>query len=151
MPTQTYTGNLRNIGLAALTGVELALRVRPEVECFGPNGLVSKVPKPIALGSAGEISVALIPSGDLTPAQGGETGVDYIIELARFEDAIDGSRVLKAVDFWRFTAVAGGGDIGEMAGGSLLAVWVGPPWPPLPSPKGFYIDKTPPNAYGIRS
>lgn len=151
MPTQTYTGNLRNIGLSALTGASVEMRVRPEVECFGPNGLISKIPKPIDLDSGGAFSMQLVASGELTPSMGGDTGVDYIIEVSRFEKTLDGSRSFTGVDVWKFTAAAGGGDVGGMAGGSLLAVWIGPPWPSTPLPKGLYIDKTPPNPWGIVS
>jgi hypothetical protein len=98
--------------------------------------------------TTGAFSITLIPSGELTPTTGSSPGVDYIIEVGRFEEAIDGT-YFAGVDAWKFTAVAGGGNVGGMNGGSLLAVWIGPPWPAAPLPKGLYIDTTPPNDWGI--
>jgi hypothetical protein len=119
------------------------MRVRPEVEAYGPDGLVSKAPVPVTLNpTTGAFSITLIPSGELTPTTGGSPGVDYIIEVGRFEHAIDGT-YFAGVDVWKFTAVAGGGNVGGMSGGSLLAVWIGPPvgeWPAEPLPKGLYLD-----------
>lgn len=149
MVTYTYTGTLADIGLEALTSHGPVMRVRPTVEAFGPDGLISAVPVAVALDPAtGAFSMTLTPSGDLTPTSGGAPGVDYIIEVGRYQSALDGSRLV-GVDAWRFTAVAGGGNVGEMNGGSLLATWIGPPWPAEPLPKGLYIDKTPPNLWGI--
>jgi hypothetical protein len=149
MSSYTYTGTLTDIGLGALTGQYPVMRVRPEVEAYGPDGLVSKAPVPVTLNpTTGAFSMTLIPSGELTPTGGGSPGVDYIIEVGRFEEAIDGT-YFAGVDAWKFTAVAGGGNVGGMNGGSLLAVWIGPPWPTLPLPKGLYIDTTPPNDWGI--
>lgn len=146
-----YMGYLSDIGLGILTGSGAELRVRPEVESFGPVGIVSATPVPVPLGATGGFTMSLYPSGELTPSQGGSPGVDYILELARFETAMDGQRVFSALDTWKFTAVAGGGNVGRMQGGSLLAVWLGPPWPSEPLPKGLYIDLTPPNEWTIVS
>lgn len=150
MSSYVYTGTLTDIGLGLLNGQSPVLRVRPTVEAFGPDGLVSAAPVPVSLNAGtGAFSMTLYPSGELTPAAGGAAGVDYIIEVGRFETAIDGENVFVGLDVWKFTAVAGGGNVGEMAGGSMLAVWVGPPWPAQPLPKGLYIDTTPPNPWGI--
>lgn len=150
MAAYVYTGTLADIGLGLLTPFAPQMWVHPEVEAFGPDGLVSAVPVAVTVNSVtGAFSMTLIASGDLTPAAGGPTGVDYIIEVGRFEQAVDGT-YLAGTDVWKFTAVAGGGNIGEMSGGSLLAVWVGPPWPDLPVPAGLYIDLTPPNAWGVK-
>lgn len=148
MSTYTYTGTLTDIGLGVLAGSSPAMRVRPVEEAYGPDGLVSAVPVPVTLDGAGGFSMTLIPSGELTPARGGSPGVDYVIEVGRFEESIDGA-VFHGADVWKFTAVAGGGNVGEMAGGSLLAVWVGPPWPDYPLPEGLYIDTVSPNDWGI--
>jgi hypothetical protein len=151
MSSYTYTGTLTDIGLGVLAGSSPVMRVRPAVEAFGPDGIVSAVPVPVAVDpGSGVFSMLLYPSGELRPAMGGAVGVDYVIEVGRFEGTIDGL-VFSSIDVWKFTAAAGGGNVGEMAGGSLLAVWVGPPWPPAPLPAGLYIDITPPNAFGIVS
>lgn len=141
MSQYTYTGTLTDIGVGLLAGAYPQLRVRPESEAFGPDGVVSAAPVPVTLSAAtGRFAMTLYPSGELTPTAGGSPGVDYILEASRFETALDGSAVFTGLDVWRFTAVAGGGNIGQMLGGSLLAVWMGPPWPSKPYPKGLYID-----------
>lgn len=152
MPLANYSGKLADIGLGALTAAQRPImRIRPAEEAFSADGLISATPKTISFDAeTGIFYVSLIPSGELTAASSGRTGVDYIIEVGRFEETIDGY-LFSGADFWRFTATAGGGNVGEMRGGSLLAVFVGPPWPPLPSPRGFYFDKTPPNDWGVRN
>lgn len=144
----SYTWKLTDIGLALLTSHNPVVRVRPEVEAVGPDGLVSAVPVVVVPDAYGTYTVSLYASGDLTPSRGGNAGVDYVIEVGRFEQAIDGV-FFAGMDTWRFTAAAGGGSVSGMVGGSLLAVWVGPPWPAAPLPKGLYIDKFAPNPWGI--
>lgn len=143
MATEVYTGTLADIGLGVLTSSFPVMRVRPEVEAFSPDGLISKTPVAVPLDPVtGAFTMSLVPSGDLTPAGGGAVGVQYVIEVGRFEQAIDGT-YFAGVDAWKFTAVAGGGNIGGMQGGSMLAVWIGPPigvWPSEPLPKGLYLD-----------
>lgn len=154
MSSYTYTGTLTDIGLGVLTGQYPVMRVRPEVEAYGPDGLVSKAPVPVPLDPGnGTFSMNLIPSGELTPTTGGSPGVDYIIEVGRFEQALDGT-YFAGIDAWKFTAVVGGGNIGDMAGGSLLAIWIGPPvaaWPSYPYPPGLYIDPLAPNPWTVVS
>lgn len=150
MSLYTYTGKLTDVASVPIGGWFPALAIRPDVEAYGPDGkLVSKVPVPIPLDSSGAFSVQLIPSGELTPTGGGSPGVDYIISVGRFELGDDNKTTWVGTDSWRFAAVAGGGNIGDMNGGSLLAVWIGPPWPAAPLPAGLYIDTTPPNEWGI--
>lgn len=143
-----YTWKLTDIRAAALTPWFPVVRVRPEVEAFGPDGLVSEVPVVVTPDMYGTYTVSLFASGDLTPAAGGGSGVDYVIEVGRFEESIDGHRFV-GMDLYRFTAAAGGGPVAQMQGGSLLAVWIGPPWPAAPLPKGVYIDKDAPNPWGV--
>ncbi|WP_424937527.1 MULTISPECIES: hypothetical protein [Bacteria] len=151
MSTETYTGKLSDIGLGVLTPARPVMKVAPEVEAFSPTGLVSAIPVPVDVNPlTGAFSMKLFPSGELTAAQSGRVGVDYVISVGRFEDTVEGT-VFHGMDVWRFTAVAGGGDVGGMAGGSLLAVWIGPPWPSPPLPKGLYIDLQSPNPWGIVS
>lgn len=141
MTLYQYVGTLTDINLGALTNASPVMKVRPEVEAYSLDGLVSAVPVPVTLDGA-SFSMTLIPSGELTPTAGGTPGVDYIIEVGRFEESLDGT-VWNGTDAWRFTAAAGGGNVGEMNGGSLLAVWLGPPlgvWPAEPLPKGLYLD-----------
>lgn len=149
MSEYTYTFRLTDIGLGALTAWMPEVAVRPEVSAFGPDGLVSDVRVPITE-VGGTYSVSLFPSGELTPKTGGSPGVDYIIEVGRFELADDLTKIWHGTEAWKFTAVAGGGNVGEMNGGSLLAVWVGPPWPQLPSPAGLYIESVSPNRWGVK-
>ena len=143
MGTQTYTSRLTDLSEAPLSAWYPQLRISPEEEAFGPAGLVSERYRevPVDPGS-GAFSVALIPSGELT-GRSGKAGVDYIIQARLLGEHHSW------LDLWRFTAVAGGGPIHEMQGGSLLAIWVGPPWPAYPLPKGFYFDTTGENPYGI--
>lgn len=142
MSSYTYTFKLTDIGLGALTQWMPEVVVRPEVSAFGPDGLVSDIRVPIpAVGDT--YTVSLIPSGELTPKDGGSPGVDYVIEAGRYELGPDLIKIWHGTEAWKFTAVAGGGNVGEMNGGSLLAVWMGPPvgeWPDPPYPKGLYLD-----------
>lgn len=148
MSSFTYTGTLTDIGLGVIASSNPVMRVRPEVEAFGPDGVVSAKPRPVSVkSSTGAFSMTLYPSGQLTPGNGGPTGVAYILEVGRFEDTIDG-KVFHGIDVWRFIAATGGGNIGDMAGGSLLAVWIGPPWP-SPLQKGLYLDTNSPNPWGV--
>ncbi|MEJ1087066.1 hypothetical protein WDU99_01900 [Microbacterium sp. Mu-80] len=148
MSVYTYTGLLTDVAKVPIGGWLPQMAIRPVVEAYGPDGLVSAVPVPITIDAAGAFSVQLIPSGELTPTGGGSPGVDYIISVGRFELGDDNTTTWTGTDSWRFTAAAGGGNIGEMNGASLLAVWIGPPWPTILSP-GLYIDQMPPNEYGI--
>lgn len=153
MSVASYYGKYTDIGLGLIPdAARPGMRVRPVEEAFGPDGLVSARPVDVVsqMTSTGQFIMQLIPSGELKAAASGRIGVDYVIEVGRFEESLDGYS-FSGADVYRFTAVAGGGNVGEMAGGSLLAVWVGPPWPDLPLPDGLYIDKTPPNDWGIRS
>lgn len=149
----SYTWKLTDIRADALTPWFPVVRVRPEVEAFGPDGLVSEVPVVVNPDMYGTYTVSLFASGDLTPAVGGGSGVDYVIEVGRFDESIDGHR-FSGTDLYRFTAAAGGGAVAQMQGGSTLAVWVGPPigeWPQPPLPKGMYIDPTGMCPWGVVS
>ncbi|MHC9044022.1 hypothetical protein ACYX8G_05530 [Microbacterium saperdae] len=142
MASFTYTWTLTDIGLGLLTSWLPEVTVRPKVSSFSPDGLVSDVRVPVTP-TGGVYSASLIASGDLTPADGGPTGVDYIIEVGRYELADDLTKIWHGTEAWEFTAVAGGGNIGGMQGGSLLSFWPGPPlgvWPSFPYPKGLYFD-----------
>lgn len=139
MVTYAYTGTLTDIGLGNLGGWAPEMTVRPKVSAFGPDGLVSDVRVPVDL-VADAFSMNLVPSGDLAPVDGSPAGVTYIIEVGRFELADDLTKIWHGTEAWEFTAVVGGGNIGGMQGGSLLALWIGPDWPDPPYPKGLYID-----------
>lgn len=155
MSQYAYTGFVTDVVKSPITPWMPELAVRPLVEAFGPDGLVSAVPVPIPLDPVtGAFSMSLIPSGELTPKAGGSPGVDYVIMIGRFELADDLTKVWHGTDTWQFTAVAGGGNVGGMNGGSLLAVWIGPPvdaWPLSPYPKGLYLDPLPPNPWTVVS
>lgn len=141
MVTYLYTGRLTDVAGGTLAAVSPVLRVRPETEAFGPDGIVSEHPVMVPVDGAGNFSMSLFPSGELTAGWQGTTGVRYILSVGLEHGAW--------LDVWRFTATAGGGPVAGMAGGSMLAVWPGPPWPPLPLPKGMYIDTVDPNPWGI--
>lgn len=142
MTSYVYTGTLTDIGLGPLTGRYPVMRVRPEREAFGPDGLISAVPDEVTLDPVtGAFSMTLHASEFLNPK------VDYIIEVGRYEQGFDGARFI-GFDTWRFTALAGGGPISGQPG-SPYAIYLGPPWPEG-TPPGIYIDTTPPNAWGIK-
>lgn len=149
MVTYAYTGTLTDIGLGNLGGWLPEMTVRPKVSAYGPDGLVSDIRVPVTL--AGDaFTMNLIPSGELTPVGGGAPGVNYVIEVGRYELADDLTKIWHGTEAWEFTAVVGGGNIGEMNGGSLLAFFIGPPWPSLPSPRGMYFELTTPNRIGLK-
>lgn len=150
MSTAEYTGTLKTIGAERLDEVlRIRLRVRPKEEAFGPNGIISAAPIDVpVVGENAAFVMTLIPSGELV-GRSGVAGVNYVLSVDRFEEDGAGNEWLDGWDLWEFTAVAGGGNVGEMNGGSLLAVWIGPPWPSQPLPKGLYIDTLPPNDWGI--
>ncbi len=151
MPTKPYYGTLADLGLGAISGLRPVMRIRPSEAAFDARdgALVSAVGNEVAIAPiTGRFDIDLVPSADLTGSVSGVVGVDYVIEIARFENTVTGEK-FHGTDLYRFTAVANGGNVAKMQGGSLLAVWVGPPWPDLPSPAGFYIDTTPPNPYGV--
>lgn len=106
MSTHTHYGTLTNIGLGALTTWMPQMTVRPEVSAYGPDGLVSDVRVPVAL-SGESFAMTLIPSGELKPINGGRPGVDYIVEVGRFELADDLTKIWHGTEQWRITAVAG--------------------------------------------
>lgn len=150
MVLATYFGFVTDVVKTPLTDWFPEMTVRPMVAAYGPDGLVSEIRVPVELNAAtGAFSFQAIPSGELTPADGGSPGVDYIVSVGRFELGDDNVTVWRGNDTWQFTAVAGGGNVGQMTGGSLLAVWVEPNWPPLPSPPGVYIEISPPSRLGV--
>lgn len=150
MSTAEYTGTLNTIGAERLAEfTRIALRVRPKEEAFGPNGIVSAAPIDVPLiGNNGAFTMTLIPSGELI-GRSGLAGVDYVLSADRFEETAAGSEWDAGWDLWEFTAVAGGGNISDMKGGSITSTWIGPPWPSPPLPKGIYIDLESPNYWGI--
>lgn len=148
MSSYTYTWTLTDIGLGALTAWMPVVTVRPAVSAFGPNGLVSDVRVPVTA-TGGVYSATLIPSGELTPASGGSTGVDYIIEVGRFELADDLTKIWHGTEAWQFTATVGGGSVADMTGRPLEGnvPWgFGPPPPTLT--RGLYYDISNGEMYG---
>lgn len=131
MAKYTYTGTLTDIGVSALAGYTPRLTVRPQAEAFGPSGIVSAKRVLVPVNPSGSFSMQLQPSTELTPTRGGPTGVKYVLEVALFEDTFDGSQRVIHRDSWSFSAVAGGGDIGDMADlvpyGPIVAVLAPPP------------------------
>lgn len=103
-----YTGTLTDIGLGVLTGRYPVMRVRPEREAFGPDGLVSAVAQEVDVNPVtGAFSMSLYASTELVPR------VAYVIEVGRFEQGFEGARFV-GVDTWRFFAREGGGNVTDM-------------------------------------
>lgn len=146
MPLYTYTGTLTDIGLRTLAWAFPVLRVRPEREAYGPNGLIAAAPMTVDVNATtGAFSMQLLASTDMTPQ------TDYIIEVGRFENSIDGQRFI-GFDTWRFTAVPGGGSLSELAGlqiGNDL-VWVDDldGEPDLSKRTGLQLDVSPGETLG---
>lgn len=147
MSTAEYTGTLTDIGLGLLNSYRPVVQVRPEFPAFGPDGLVSAAPKTVDVDpSTGGMTMHLIPSAYLSSPAAGDGGVRYILKVGRFEDTITGQR-FHGSDVFRFTAVVGGGNIGEMSSGPQIRSFFGPPWPTTSRP-GVYLDKVT-GDYGI--
>lgn len=141
MSTAIYTGNVNVLGSTPLTSFSPKLTIRPEVEAFGPSGVVSQKRRPITVNlDTGVFEVPLFPSSELRGSDGRD-GVKYVLELALFDDTFDESRRIVQHDVWVFTAIAGGGNIHEMGAPPPNALIVGPPWPAVPRP-GAYFDVT---------
>lgn len=148
MPTSVYTGTLTDIGLGALTGMLPEMTVRPKVSAFSPDGLVSDVRVPVTL-TGDEFTMSLVPSAELTPVDGGASGVLYVIEVGRYELADDLVKIWRGTEAWEFTAAVGGGNIGEMPGvapESLVPWGFGPPGPQYTT--GLYYDASTGMMYG---
>lgn len=148
MNSYSFTGTLTDIGLGALTEQFPVMTVRPEVSAFGPDGLVSDVRVPVGLvGDA--FSMDLVASAELTPVSGGRSGVLYVIEVGRFDLADDLTKVWHGTEQWRFTAVLGGGNVGQMP--NVRPEW-NVPWgfgpPPATVTTGLYYDASVGMMYG---
>ncbi|WP_091232671.1 hypothetical protein [Microbacterium sp. 3J1] len=147
MATFTYTGTLTDIGLGDLDGWLPEMTVRPKVSAFGPDGLVSDVRVAVAL-TGDTFSMNLTPSAELTAAATRTPNVLYVIEVGRYELADDLVKIWHGTEAWEFTAVVGGGSIGEMPGvtpESLVPFGFGPPDPDMP---GLYYDADTGMMYG---
>lgn len=148
MVAYVYTGTLSDIGLGNLGGWLPEMTVRPKASAFGPDGLVSDVRVPVVLTGA-TFTMSLIPSAELTPVNGGQSGVQYVIEVGRFELADDLAKIWHGTEAWEFTAVVGGGNVGEMPGvrpESLIPWGFGPPPDSLTT--GLYYDASAGMMYG---
>ena len=112
----TYTGDLKDVGLASLAAYTPKLTVKPVQECWGPDGPISERPVTIAL-TGTHFEVDLVPSTQLTLSNG-RVGVQYILEC----------ELLSPIGFhdqWIFTALPGGGKISDMIG---VPIDPGPAW-----------------------
>lgn len=139
MSTALYYGNMNALGYQPLSAWSPRLTVRPEVEAFGPAGLISGKPRTISVDEETDaFEVRLVPSSEMTGADG-RIGVRYVLELALFDTTFDGKQELVRHDIWIFTAIAGGGPIRDMGDAPPIGFFVGPPWPSSPRP-GTYFD-----------
>jgi hypothetical protein len=140
MSTALYYGNMNALGYQPLSRWSPRLTVRPEVEAFGPAGLISSKPRSISVDPETDyFEVRLVPSSEMTGTDG-RIGVKYVLELALFEEeGIDGFHPPVRNDIWVFTAFAGGGPIRDMGKAPAIGFFVGPPWPASPRP-GTYFD-----------
>lgn len=137
--TAVYFANMNALGYQPLSAWSPRLTVRPEVEAFGPAGLISSKPRTISVDPETDyFEVTLVPSSEMTGTDG-RIGVKYVLELALFDTTIDGSDALVRHDIWVFTAFAGGGPIRDMGQAPPIGFFVGPPWPGSPRP-GTYFD-----------
>lgn len=139
MATAVYTGKLVDIGVNALGAWKPRLTVRPEIEARRAGVIVSskRIAVPVS-NSDGAFSMTLIPSSELVGIDG-RIGVKYVLEVALFEDTLDGSSWAPVNDAWKFTALPGGGDVAGMGDGPSIALYIGPPWPATAKP-GTYFD-----------
>lgn len=136
----TYTGTLKDMGLSVPNVVNFTprLSVRPEVEAWGPDGLIVSKRKLVDVNvSTGAISMELTPSHQLV-GNDGRVGVKYVIDLSLFNESADGTKVPRLKDWWRFNALPGGGDIAGMGDGPPVALYIGPPWPAQPVAGAFF-------------
>ena len=139
MSVATYTGSLNVLGHELLSEWSPRLTVRPEVEAFGPSGIISSKYRTIPVDAeTGDFSVTLFPSTELTGSDN-RTGVKYILELQMFGESVDGTAIILHQDVWIFTAIFGGGNIRDMGSAPPVALISGPPWPATPQP-GTYFD-----------
>lgn len=135
----TYTGTLKDLGLGALATYFPRLVVRPEVECYADGVLVSARGKVLTVNSTtGAFTFTAIPSAQLS-APGYPKGVRYILEVALFDETAQGDKWLTKLEWWRFTARIGGGDITSMGEAPPMDLFIGPPWPEQAIP-GVYYD-----------
>lgn len=138
MSTSPYSGRLTDVGVQSLAGLSPRLTVRPEVEAFSSGGEVvssHRVEVPL---SGTNFTMTLIPSDQLTPAQGGGNGVKYVIEVSLFAPTQDGGAVQVWHSEWRFAARPGGGSITAMGDAPVFRFFAGPPWPASPTPGAYY-------------
>lgn len=135
MAAYTYTGTLTDIGVQVLTSRYPRLTVRPEHGVWGLDGVVSSARRTVTVNPAtGAFTMTLVASADLTPP------AKYVLEVVLFDQAADGTPIA-GWDAWTFTAVAGGGNIADMADAPATRLFIGPPWPATPIP-GAYFDTT---------
>lgn len=143
MSTASYFSNLAVLGRGSTSLSDLGRRltVRPEVEAYGPSGIVSSRRRGVVLDDAtGDFSVTLFPSPELRGVDGRD-GVNYILELALFEEALDDA-TWTVHDTWVFTAIVGGGDIKNMGPYPSNNLIEGPPWPEGMPPGAYFEPET---------
>ncbi|MBO3663743.1 hypothetical protein [Microbacterium stercoris] len=136
MATYTYLGTLTDVGVHGLADFMPRLTVRPEVEAWGPDGLVTdqRVVVPV---TGTTFSMELIPSSELVGTNG-KVGVQYILEVVLYGETASGGRWRVWQNEWRFSALPGGGAITRMGDVPALGFYVGPNWPATPLPGAYY-------------
>jgi hypothetical protein len=131
---------LTDIGVHVLADRRPFLSVRPEAECFGPDGLVSDARVPVTVEPGGVFNMQLIPSHELRALRG-SVGVRYVLELALFDRTVSGADWFSGANQWLFTARPGGGPVAGMGEALPIDLYIGPPWPAAGTP-GVYFDVT---------
>lgn len=130
-----YTGTLTDCGLGALADRELTLSFRLEQPAStSGGGLLATRPVVVTPDSQGGFSVTLVPS---TSIVGG--GGKYVLAASWLSDSGTYSRA----DFFRFTAMRGGGTITlESEGVDPNKVWVGDQPPTNLTTWRWWLDTT---------
>ncbi|MGK9222078.1 MULTISPECIES: hypothetical protein [unclassified Microbacterium] len=145
-----YTGSLTDIGVNDLGDYEPRLRVSPEEEAFGPDGLVSAQAVPVTVNADGTFQISLVASTDLVGAATRRSPVRHVLELALFQESFDGAKVLHRRDQWAFVAAVGGGHIGDMyefvSHGPIIGALGAPP----ENNQVTWIDLTDVNEQGVK-
>lgn len=119
MTVYTYTGKLADFGDKPFPTAKPRLWVEGTHAAVSRHAIHALKRVYIALGESGQFSVDLTASADLTPP------TQYLLRC----EWLDGETVMGWTE-WRFTALIGGGNIGNMQDGAATNVWYSTQSPP---------------------
>lgn len=120
MASYTYTGKLTDFSETPFPSAQPKLWVEPEREAMTKTHALATKRIPITVASNGSFSVDLVPSADLTPPTRYRLRVEWL----------DNATLIGWTD-WLFTALIGGGSIGDMTDGEPTNVWYSTSYPPI--------------------